>query len=351
MSPAPHHPAVALARPAASIDATADLPGGTAWEPKWDGARVLATADGAATTLRSRDGGDVTLGFPEVVAAVAAQVPAGTVLDGEVVVWRSGRLDHLAVQRRRPVPRSVEYVARHEPAQLIAFDVLRQHGTDLRDAPFLDRRMALEELAASWSRGPEAPLTLSPLTGDRDLAARWFRDLAITGVEGLVAKGLEQPYGGGRRDWRKVRHHGTVDLVATAVTGPLAQPDAVLLALPVDGALVPVGRTLPLSQVAGIGLGRHLVPLPAGDDGSPGGTGAGRRSRVPAPVPAGSAATPVVPVVVEVSATVAWARDALARPAQYVRSRPDLDVAEVDPEQAYRGGARPLPGGATAPLP
>jgi ATP-dependent DNA ligase len=36
----------------------------------------------------------LTTYFPEVAAAVVEQVPSGTVLDGELVVYRGGRCEH-----------------------------------------------------------------------------------------------------------------------------------------------------------------------------------------------------------------------------------------------------------------
>jgi ATP-dependent DNA ligase len=299
---------LALARPVPSIAHAAGLPGGTAWEPKWDGVRAVAVADGPATTLLARHHGDVTLAFPEVVAAVAAQVPPGSVLDGELVVRRDGAVDFEAVQRRLGARRAApDRGATPTRAGYVAFDLLRDARTDARERRFADRRVALERLAHGWA----APLELCPLTGDADLAARWFRDLAGTGVDGLVAKGLDQPYRGGVRDWCKVKHRSVLDLVVTAVTGPVHEPSALLLALPREGELVPVGRSRPLGVVAATALARHLVPAEAG---------AGRASGV---------ATPVSPLVVEVSAGVGWSRGLLTGPAHYLRARPELDPTEV----------------------
>lgn len=312
---------LALARPVRTLADAQALPGGTAWEPKWDGMRVLALADGAATALRSRHGEDLTLAFPEVVAAVAAHVPAGSVLDGELVVRRSGRIDFGALQHRIATRRAAGYAARHAPAEYLVFDLLARDHVDLREQPLLDRRRSLTELAASW---PGA-LSLSPLTADADVAARWFRDLAGTGADGLVAKGLDQPYRGGARDWLKVKHRSAVDLVATAVTGPLDQPDALLLALPVGGELVPVGRSRSVGAVAALALARVLRPVSGG--------GAAVR-------PGSTVAAAIAPLVVEVSADVHWSRGALARPAQFLRARPELHPDEVDPEPAgWRPGA------------
>lgn len=295
---------LALARLVHGLADTADLPGGTAWEPKWDGMRLLALADGPRTLLRSRHGADLTWDFPEVTQAVAAQVPAGTVLDGELVVRRSGRVDFGALQRRAGAA-DPGALAAHLPAGFVVFDLIQREHVDLRPQPFIERRIALEEIAAGWAE----PLSTSPLTGDVDLAARWFRDLAGLGVDGLVAKGLEQPYRPGTRDWRKVKHRTAVDLVATAVTGSAAQPGALLLALPVDGELVPVGRSASIGLSAGIALGRQIVPL-----GS---------------APSSAIATRIAPLVVEVSADVPWADGVLARPAQFLRARPELHPVEV----------------------
>ncbi len=52
------------------------------YEIKHDGYRVLAST-GSDARLQSRGGIDATRWFPEVVATIA-DMPAGTVLDGEV---------------------------------------------------------------------------------------------------------------------------------------------------------------------------------------------------------------------------------------------------------------------------
>ncbi|WP_454049850.1 ATP-dependent DNA ligase [Cellulomonas sp. Marseille-Q8402] len=302
---------LALARVAHDLQETVGLPGGTAWEPKWDGMRMLALADGPRTMLRSRQGVDLTTAFPEVATAVAAQVPPGTVLDGELVVWRDGRVDFGALQRRvgSPAPAAL---AAHVPAGFIAFDLIQREHVDLRGYPFIERRMALDQVADRWT----GPLSTSPLTGDVDVAARWFRDLAGAGADGLVAKGLEQLYRPGTRDWRKVKHRSAVDLVATAVTGSASQPGALLLALPVAGELVPVGRSRSLGLAAGLALGRQIRPV-----GAPGGV-------------TSAIATKIAPLVVEVSADVPWSGGALARPAQFLRARPELHPVEVEPDAA-----------------
>ncbi|WP_233571553.1 ATP-dependent DNA ligase [Cellulomonas triticagri] len=301
---------LALARAVPGIGDTVGMPGGTAWEPKWDGMRVLAIVDGPGTELRSRQGANLTWAFPEVTHAVANLVPAGSVLDGELVVRLHDRVDFGALQRRLAAPNPAALAAQ-APAAYIAFDVIRREHGDLRDLPFIERRIALEELAASWTD----PLTMSALTGDVDLAAHWFHVLTGQGVDGLVAKGLDQPYRAGTRDWRKVKHRTSVDLVATAITGPVDQPGALLLALPVDGELVPVGRSRSLGPAAALALARQITPL-------------GMPSAI---------ATSIAPLVVEVSADVPWSGGRLAQPAQLLRARPELHPVEVGSDAVLVG--------------
>jgi ATP-dependent DNA ligase len=305
---------LALARVALHLQDTVGLPGGTAWEPKWDGMRVLALADGAGTMLRSRYGADLTSAFPEIAAAVGDQVPPGTVVDGELVVWQHGRVDFGSLQRRVSAPDPAA-LARSAPAGFIAFDLIQREHVDARELPFIERRMALDEVAADWT----GALATSPLTGDVEVAARWFRDLAGAGADGLVAKGLDQPYRAGTRDWRKVKHRSALDLVATAVTGSPAQPGVLLLALPRDGELVPVGRSLSLGLAAGLSLGRQITPVAH-----------------PGAAPS-AIATKIAPLVVEVSADVPWEGGSLTRPVQFLRARPELHPVEVAVDVALTG--------------
>ncbi|MCZ0210672.1 ATP-dependent DNA ligase, partial [Streptomyces sp. UMAF16] len=84
----------------ASVDSPA-LPAGWAAEPKWDGFRAqLAVHTGNRVLLRSRQGTDMTGSFPEIREAALAQLPAGTGLDGELMVWESGRLAFERLQQR-----------------------------------------------------------------------------------------------------------------------------------------------------------------------------------------------------------------------------------------------------------
>jgi len=186
----------------------ADLPRGDwAYEPKWDGFRAVAWS--GEIRLDSRNHRPLLRYFPELEAPLRA-LPAGTVVDGEVVVVRDDRLDFDALQNRlHPAASRVARLAGETPAALVAFDLLAAGGEDLRAAPFSARRTRLEALTA----GLPAPWSLTPSTTDRARAARWFHEFEAAGCDGIVAKRLAGAYAEGKREMVKVKHRRTVDCV------------------------------------------------------------------------------------------------------------------------------------------
>lgn len=59
------------------------------FEIKWDGIRCLAFIEQGRVRLQSRDLIDITACFPELKCL--DQLPSGTVLDGELVVFDAGK--------------------------------------------------------------------------------------------------------------------------------------------------------------------------------------------------------------------------------------------------------------------
>ncbi|MFI7012133.1 ATP-dependent DNA ligase [Streptomyces sp. NPDC050145] len=246
---------VALAR---SVDA---LPGGTDWafEPKFDGHRMVVIREAEDVVLQARSGRLVARAFPDLVAAALA-LPAGTVLDGEVVVWHDGRTDFAAVQRRAAAASGARarVLARELPASYAAFDLLADGGGDLRRRPYAERRARLVEVLGPL--GP--PLQAVPSTTDRETALTWYETLPERGIEGLVAKRVGDPYPGGRRGWLKLRHSDTRDAVVVGYTGSLSGPRALVVVLPGDGTPV---LTTPLS-VGLRGEAGRVLPRAAGGE-------------------------------------------------------------------------------------
>ncbi len=315
---------VQLAKPVREIPPAGALPGGCRYEPKWDGYRLVVVRQAASTRLWSKQGRDLTDRFPDVAAAALAQVPAGTVLDGEVVVWHDDRLDFGLLQQRMvsAAGRVAAQVAAH-PASYVAFDLLALGGTDLRQQTLARRRAELETLSARWA----PPMQLSPSTADPGLARQWFEDYRPAGVEGLVAKGAGTRYSPGRREWLKVKSWESTEVVAGGVIGSLARPSQLVVGRHRDGELVVVGRTSPLSPRQSEELAAVLRPA-EGDHPWPDRIGTGRFGGGRLSVPL----TPVRPeVVVEVSADAALQAGVFRHPLRFLRVRSDLRVADLPP--------------------
>ncbi|WP_123082679.1 ATP-dependent DNA ligase [Streptomyces sp. ADI95-16] len=244
---------------------------GLAYEPKFDGHRLVVVRTVEDVVLQARSGRIVTAAFPDLAAA-ARQLPAGTVLDGEVVVWHEGRTDFALVQRRAAATAArAAVLARSLPASYAAFDVLELAGLDLRARPYERRRALLVDLLLPL--GP--PLQPVPMTTDPELAATWYETLPASGVEGLVVKRLDQPYPAGRRGWRKLRHTNVRDAAVVGYTGSPRRPVALVLVLPVgdETPLVSSPLTPALrAEVAAAAVAQ--APGASGPSGASGATGA-----------------------------------------------------------------------------
>ncbi|MFF3558425.1 ATP-dependent DNA ligase [Streptomyces sp. NPDC002574] len=257
--PVPPPVVVMLARRVETVPEADALPGGCAYEPKFDGHRMVVLT--GPVRLQTRSGRIVTDTFPELAEAARA-LPPGTVVDGEVVIWRDGRLDFGALQRR--ALGSTRRRLSAPPANYAAFDLLAVGGTDLRGRPYDERRAALTALLTPL--GP--PLQPVPATTDRAEALNWYASLAASGIEGLVVKGRAQRYRPGRRDWLKLRHSVPQDAVAIGFTGTPRTPRALVLDLG-DGPLA----SAPLDAPLRVQLAALITPAPPTgatlDDGTP----------------------------------------------------------------------------------
>jgi len=166
-------------------------------EWKWDGIRAQLVWRNATVWLWSRGEDLVTERFPELSMAASA-LPPGTVLDGEIVVWKDGRVAPFALLQRRIGRKTLTAKILDEaPVALLAFDLLEHRGADLRAEPLTARRPLLQALIA----GASTPaLRLSPLLHEADWAsfARRREDSRALGVEGLLLKQARSEYGVGR---------------------------------------------------------------------------------------------------------------------------------------------------------
>jgi DNA ligase 1 len=161
----------------------------------------------------------VTDRFPEL-AESAALLPDGTVIDGEILPWQSGRpLGFAQLQRRIGRKKLGPKIFAEVPVVLVAYDLLELDGVDVRGRPLKWRREKLEELLAGrglrvagsgrtdalplddvarngWQR-----LIVSPTVPARDWSE--VRDAYARAreqcAEGLMLKQRDAAYGVGRR--------------------------------------------------------------------------------------------------------------------------------------------------------
>lgn len=224
---------------------TADKPFsrvGWLFELKLDGYRILAEKDGGAVRLRSRNGGDLTVTFPEVARSIQALPFSHVLIDGEIVALDEGgkpsfhRLQQRARLRR---PLDIRRAEVELPVTFFAFDLLALGPRDIRGLP-LERRKTLLGKVVPMA-GPVRYLEHIEREGER-----LFAQVEQMGLEGLVAKRADAPYKGGRSpSWLKLRAARTADLVVVGFTAPKGSRTAIgalHLAQYVDGKLRYAGR-------------------------------------------------------------------------------------------------------------
>ena len=276
-------PAPMLAKAVAAVPEPDSVEGGLVYEPKWDGFRAVVRWDGESAEIGSRGARPLTRYFPELVAAFAAQLPGPCVIDGEIVV-RSGepgaeRLDWEALsQRIHPAATRIRQLSGETPASFLGFDLLSVGDDSLLDAPFAERRERLEALLG----GVGAPLHLTRITADVDVARRWLVEFEGAGLDGVVAKPLAAAYSPGKRVMLKVKHHRTADVVALGyrVHKSGSGVGSLLLGLyDADGELRSVGGASAFSDARRLELVDELEPLVLRDDDGGVVRGEGERSR------------------------------------------------------------------------
>jgi bifunctional non-homologous end joining protein LigD len=185
-------------------------------EIKFDGYRLQVHVDNGKVHCYTRRGYDWRERFPTVASAAWKLKVDSAILDGEVVVVsKSGDTDFAALE---------SYVAgkdpEHSPHHLVyyAFDLLYLNGLDLRRAPLIGRKQALQGLLQGQE--DNGPLRYSEhLEGSGIDIHHQACDLAL---EGIVSKRKDSPYRSGRNDtWTKstCRHRDTFVIAGLAHKG------------------------------------------------------------------------------------------------------------------------------------
>jgi len=188
-------------------------------EWKWDGIRAQLVKRDGRVWIWSRGEELVTDRFPELLTLVQ-NLPDGTVIDGEIVVWKApesstpeGEAFELNNQGNEPAAPSVQPFALLQqrigrktlgkkiledvPVVMLAYDLLEWQGHDWRSRPQQERRAQLDTLI----QASQSPVLLtSPVINAKDwLDLSQQREASRSlGVEGMMLKAKDALYGVGR---------------------------------------------------------------------------------------------------------------------------------------------------------
>jgi ATP-dependent DNA ligase len=241
-----------------------DIPEGDAihFEPKWDGFRAIVFRGDDDVYIQSRDLRPLDRYFPELHDVLLQELPAGCVVDGEIVIATSKGLDFDALQLRlHPAASRVKKLATESPSSFVAFDLLAVGGDSIMERPQAQRRASLEWLL----KNAAPPIHLTPATRDPAIARDWHKRFEGAGLDGVIVKPLDGAYQPGKRAMIKVKHARTADCVVAGFRWYKNVDDAVgslLLGLyDATGALHHVGVTSSFTMATRKALAKELEPL------------------------------------------------------------------------------------------
>jgi bifunctional non-homologous end joining protein LigD len=169
------------------------VPAGNQWlhEIKYDGYRALIATGSGGPTIYTRSGLDWTAKFPGIAQA-AATLPAGALIDGEIVAMKDGRPDFSTLQDA--------IAAGGDDLLCFAFDLLAADGEDRTALPQIERK---EQLRALLDGADDRLRFSEHVVGQGETL---FENLCREGFEGVVSKRADAPYRGTRSAaWRKIK--------------------------------------------------------------------------------------------------------------------------------------------------
>lgn len=223
-----------------AVDLATLLHGTHYFDLKLDGLRAILYWDGVTMRLVNRSGVDITRKFPDVEAVGPAFGPIPRILDGELVC-DDGMFNSVATRGKQEKPHAIADAVRRLPARFIAFDLLYVGSHDTRSLPYSERRKMLES-SVRVINDPQITASM----GTTDGAAMWS-SVSTLGLEGMIAKHIDQPYMEGKRSpaWLKFKTVRRVTCIAVGYepgTGARAHFGAMFLAVIGPDGPVNVGK-------------------------------------------------------------------------------------------------------------
>ena len=188
---------------------------GSAFEYKFDGARIQIHRKEDQVRIFSRRLTDVTDSIPEMVDYAKTKVKASEFLiEGEVVALgeRGKPVPFQDLMRRFRRVHGIQDMVERIPLRLYLFDVLQSEGRTLIDFPYAERWEILASLVPAESLAPRV------VTRDPGVVEDFLQSALKEGHEGLMAKSITSDYSPGARakKWFKIKPADRLDVVIVA---------------------------------------------------------------------------------------------------------------------------------------
>jgi DNA ligase-1 len=205
-----------LAQTAENIqEVLAEHDDGTAFEYKFDGARIQIHRKNEKVRIFSRRLTDVTDSLSEIVQFAKTSIDAEEyLLEGEVVgIGEEGKpVPFQDLMRRFRRVHDIEDMAGKLPLRLYLFDALQVNGKVMIDLPYTTRWETLSGLVSAKSLAPRI------MSSEVPKVEGFLKEALAAGHEGLMAKSLSSDYSPGARGkkWFKIKQADTLDVVIVA---------------------------------------------------------------------------------------------------------------------------------------
>jgi bifunctional non-homologous end joining protein LigD len=224
-----------LSMPGEPFDSQAHL-----FEIKWDGTRAMAFIENGAVRLMNRRKFDIGHRYPDLQILAAA--PPGTVLDGEIVVFKDGKSDFQLLARRDQARAEfrIRQAAKALPATFVVFDQIYEDFQPIINLTCAQRRERARN-TVKMIANPQVIMS-EGVVGD---GIDYFQKCIDAGLEGVMAKRLDSLYLPDKRTdcWIKIKRQETSPCVVVGyLINDQNQLRSLVIAAEKDGILTHVGQ-------------------------------------------------------------------------------------------------------------
>jgi bifunctional non-homologous end joining protein LigD len=227
-------------------------PAGREWlhEIKYDGYRAQLHLRAGQARIFTRRGHDWTTRFPVIAAAAARLDAREAILDAEIVSPGEGGVPDFDALKQALAVQNTDGLLCY------AFDLLYCDGWDLRRAPLVQRKRALQRLL-----GGGAPPLLYSEEWDAE-GATVYEHACRLRLEGIVSKLRNSTYTSGRSDsWVKIKCSLTEQLPIVGFTAAGDSVASLRVGRRVDGQLLYAGKLSGFPAATARELRQRLEPM------------------------------------------------------------------------------------------